>query len=515
MSEPPNPSSPSASVVTNPSSTQSLEGILRRGAAVSAVMLVIVQVLSLGQTLVLARLLSPAEVGVFAAGTVLTGFLTLLSEGALSQALIQREHGLEDAADTVFRASIAGGLLMSLATLVAAPIVANVFHSWTAGAICAATSGTLLLQAFTNVPDALMQRRFNFKRRLIVNPSIAISHAVVAVTLCSLGFGVWGLVIATYVSHLVWIATSWPLSKWWPGRGKPSYRLWREMAQFAFPLVIQGLGKRLRELIESVVVGRGMSTTSLGYYRYGRRIAMLPGDAVVEIASYVLFPAFSRIAGDPVRFKRGFLRALSAIWLVSAPMAALLVAIGEPLVVVLLGEQWRGAGVVLVAMAGFGLGEAMNSVSVESMKGAGRSRRLNWMTLLSFVAGVGVLIALLPLGLFGVGLAVSTTAVLVGVTGLALALPIVGASVGDILGCIVPPVIGSLVAIAAVVPLEHLVFRSDERTVGVGLGFLALESIGFGLLYLVTLRLISPSTLVELSGTAKEIFRPQRRSETP
>lgn len=505
MSDEPDPRA-SASTATSPSSTtQALGGTLRRGAVISAVTLLIVQAVSFGQTMVLARLLSPAEVGVFAAGTVLTVFLMTFSEGDLRQALIQREHDLEDAANTVFWTTIAGGLLMSLVTLAAAPVVAIVFDSRTAGVICAATSGILLLQAFTNVPDSLMQRRFSFKRRLIVSPSVAISYAAVAVVLCSLGLGVWGLVIATYVSQLVWIATTWRLAKWRPGGGQPSYRLWREMAQFAFPLLIHGTVERLREVIVTVVVGRGLSPTSLGYYRYGRRIAIVPGVAVVEIASYVLFPAFSRIAGDPVRFKEGFLRALGAIWLVSAPLAALLVAIGEPLVVVLLGKQWQGAGVVLVAMAGFGLGEAMNSVSIESMKGAGRSQRLNWMTLFSFVAGVAVLIALLPLGLFGIGLAVSITAVLVGAIGLGLACPVVGVSVGDILGCIVPPIIASLVAMAAIAPLEHFFVHSDERVVGVGLGLLALESIGFGLLYLTTICLIAPWALAEISGTVKAI----------
>jgi O-antigen/teichoic acid export membrane protein len=494
-----------ASNPASPPSTQELGGRLRRGAVISTVTFVIVQAVSFGQTMVLARLLGPTTVGVFAAGTVLTVFLMSLSEGDLRQALIQREHDLEDAANTVFWTTIAGGLLMSLVSLAAAPVVAIVFESRAAGAICAATSGILLLQSFTNVPDSLMQRSFNFKRNLIVGPSVAISYAVVAVALVSLGLGVWGLVIATYVSHLVWVAVTWRLAKWRPGNGQPSYRLWREMAQFALPLLIHGMVERVREVVVSVVVGRGLSPTSLGYYQYGRRIATLPGIAVVEIASYVLFPAFSRIADDPVRFKGGFLRALGAIWLASAPVAALLAAIGEPLVVVLLGKQWQGAGVVLVAMAGFGLGEAMNSVSFESMKGAGRAQRLNWMTLFSFVVSVGALIALRPLGLFGVGLAVSIAAVLIGSIGLGLARSVVGVSAGNILGCIVPPIIGSLVAMAAIVPLEHLVLHSDQHTVAVGLALLALESIGFGLLYLTTLRLIAPSTLAEISGAVKAI----------
>ena len=49
-----------------------LSTTVRRGATVSAVTLVIVQVVSFAQTLVLARLLSTEEIGLFAAGTVLS-----------------------------------------------------------------------------------------------------------------------------------------------------------------------------------------------------------------------------------------------------------------------------------------------------------------------------------------------------------------------------------------------------------------------------------------------------------
>lgn len=476
---------------------------LRRGAVISAGTLIVVQAVSLLQTLVVARLLSPAEIGIFAAGTVLGTFFIAFSEGGLRHALIQREHDVDDAADTVFWATIITGALMGLVMLAAAPLVALFFDSRTAGLIAAVTSGTLLLHAFTNVPDALMQRRFNFKRRLIVDPSVAISFAAVSVTLCSIGYGVWGLVIASYASLVVWIGTTWWLAKWRPGAGRFSLRLWREMARFAFPLVIDGLVDRFREVIDTAVVGRGLGEASLGHYRYGRRIAMLPGVAVVQVCSYVLFPAFSRIAGDPARLKAAFLRALGWIWFAAVPAAALLVALGEPLVVVLLGERWRGAGVALVAMAGYGLGEAMNAVSAESMKGAGRSHLINWMTLVGLVTGVGLLVALLPFGLPGVGLAISGAAIIVGVTGLLLARAVVGVSITDLLRRLVPPVFAALIAMAVIAPLEHLVVHSDQRAVLAALGLLTLESLGFLLIYLGVLRLIAPSTVTVLTSAAR------------
>ena len=84
-----------------------------------------------------------------------------------------------------------------------------------------------------------------------------------------------------------------------------------------------------RELVETALVGRVLSPTALGHYRYGRKLATLPGAAVIEVFSYVLFPAFSRIAEDAVRFRTAFLRALAMIWCAACPLAGLLVASGS------------------------------------------------------------------------------------------------------------------------------------------------------------------------------------------
>ncbi len=111
--------------------------------------------------------------------------------------------------------------------------------------------------------------------------------------------------------------------------------------------------------METAVVGGALSATALGYYRYGRRLGSLPETAVIDAGSYVLFPAFSRLAGDPERFRSAFLRALGLLWGgLMVPVAGFVIAAGEPGgVTVLLGEKWRGgAGVMLVALAGIGPG---------------------------------------------------------------------------------------------------------------------------------------------------------------
>ena len=260
----------------NPS-LDGLGGRLRRGAQFAAIALVFTQLISLGQTVVVARLLTPAEIGIFTLGTLLANFAVTIADGGMRAALIQREEDVEKATETAFWASLITGVIMSGAALAAAPLLGMFFSSEMVGLVCAATSGTLLIHSLVNVPEALLQRRFNFKRRLIVDPLTAGTFAVVTVALAFAGFGVWGMVIGLYASQLATLISCWVMCKWRPGKTRPSYRVWRELAGFSFPLIVSNLTDKSRELVQSTLIGRGLGEGGAGQYRYGRRIGVLPG----------------------------------------------------------------------------------------------------------------------------------------------------------------------------------------------------------------------------------------------
>jgi O-antigen/teichoic acid export membrane protein len=472
---------------------QALNSKIKRVAAASAAALVVAQLISLVQTIVLARLLTPTEVGLFAAGTVLTAFLSDFSEGGMRAGLVHRDVALADAAETVFRGTIGTGLLMVVGALVASPVIGIVFHSAEAGAIAAASAGSLLLYSLTNVPEAMLQRQFSVKRRLVVGPSISISFAVTSVTLALLGFGVWSLVIGSYASYVVWVVSVWAITDWRPGRGKFTWSMWREMARYGFPLVMGFVGTRTRQMIESVVVGRGLSTAALGFYRYGTRISQIPVNVIIDVVANALFPAFSRMSDDTERMRRNYLQALGSVTLFAVPLSGLIIAAGEPAVVVLLGEPWRGAGVAVVAMAGMGLGKAFTCVSEEAIKGCNRTSLLNWYTAVEFGVGVVSLLLIIPFGLVGVGLAISITQLTVGVFCLYLAKGVVGITFGQIGRAVVPPIVAGAVAVVAVALLEHQVFHSDTHGIAVGLGLLVVDTLAFLVVYLLALTAVAPA----------------------
>jgi PST family polysaccharide transporter len=471
-----------------------LTGVLRRGATISAAALIFTQALSFAQTLALARILTPLEVGVFYSGTVLTSFLASFSEGGLKNALIQRQQDVERTAATVFWATFGTSILGGLIALAAAPVVGAVFHSGTVTAVAAATAGAVVLHGLTNVPDALMQRRFDFRQRIFVQPSTALTFAVASVVLCLAGLGVWGLVVAYYLSIVVWLIVTWSLARWRPRRGQASVALWRELARFSFPLVVRSTATRVKDILDAAIVGRVLDTAAVGNYRYGSRLGTLPGLVIIEVGSYVLFPAFSRTSSDPVRFRSAFLRSLRALWLLATPLAALTAFLGAPAAVLLLGEPWRDAGYMFSSMSGIGLGVAMSAAGFEAIKGAGRTTLLNWVTVVELLVGVSALLALVHIGPVGVGVALSVTTLCSGSVGLWQVRKVVEVSVRDIVGCLATP---ALVAAVAAVPwwlLEAQVQRSETHGTLVGLALIAADSVGYLVTFAGLLLLVSPSS---------------------
>jgi len=95
-----------------PAAEGGLARLLKRGAAMAAAGLVIGQAVIVVQTIVLGRLLGPEQVGIFTAGTMAMGVLTVFAQSSLSQALVHRERHIEDAANTVLVVTFVTGRLL-------------------------------------------------------------------------------------------------------------------------------------------------------------------------------------------------------------------------------------------------------------------------------------------------------------------------------------------------------------------------------------------------------------------
>jgi PST family polysaccharide transporter len=307
-------------------------------------------------------------------------------------------------------------------------------------------------------------------------------------------------VLGTYVAAFVEVTLAWAFVQWRPTPRLASIATWRSLAAFGRHVLAADVVMDAGDKIDTVVIGRLISTAALGQYRYAWRVAALPLAAVVNVGAYVLYPAFARIASDEERIRAGFLRALRWLSTVALPASALLLPLGEPLVVLAFGEPWRPAGRATAAMCAFAAGHAYDSLASEAWKAAGRPQLLLRMHTLSAVSLLGLMLALLPLGLTGMGLALSLSSLVVAVYALRGAGRVLGIPKRRLFDEVWPPAVAALAMAGILFAFDRGVARAADRGAALGLGVLVAEAVAGVIVFSALLMTIRPDRMDELRG---------------
>jgi O-antigen/teichoic acid export membrane protein len=487
-----------------------LTGTVVRGSALAGTGYALSQLLTLGSYLVLARLVTPTEFGLFTAGLVLVEVARLYTESGMLAALVYRRDRLEEAAATAVVSTFLAGLLIGLVMLALAPAIGWFFDSATVTGIAAAAAGLALLRTIAIVPEALLQRQFSFLRRIVVEPGSVLAFGATGIVLTANGLGVWGLVIAQYASFLVGAVLSWGLVRWRPQLRLASFAMWRELISYGRHTIAAETVMDVGEQIPVLLLGRFTGAAALGQLRYGRRIASLPLAMIMSAASYVLFPAFARIATERERFKASVLRALRWMAILAVGGGLILIPLGKPLTTLAFGDVWAQAGEAVMALGVYTAARGISSLLVEALKAHGRPQVVTSMNIVELVVGTIAMLALLPFGLVGVCVGISIGAIVRAGYALRRTHVVVGLPLENLLEAIRAPLIASLAMVAVLLPLDAQVLHAGDRAIAPGLLLLTLEAVLGLAIYAGILHLLIPDALAELRGLLGKLRKRSR-----
>jgi PST family polysaccharide transporter len=480
--------------------TEGLGETVVRGVGMAGLGYVAAQVLTLGFYLVLARLLTPHEFGLFTAGSLLVTIGLLFTETGMMAALIHRADRLEEAAATAVLAAFAGGLAFGLLAAASSPLLGVFFGDAEIGKISAAMAGILVIRSLIVVPEALLQRRFSFMRRMVIQPVGVIALGASAVVAASNGLGAWSMVIGYYAAALVDVVLSWALVRWRPKFRLASFGMWRELVGYGRHVLASILVLRLSEQIPVVLLGRFVGSNPLGQYRYAERMSGTSLLVVIQSASYVLFPALARITDDRERFRAACMRSLRLMCAVAFPLGLILVPLGVPLAVIVFGDVWKDSGYATMALAGVPIGGAVVAFATEVVKADGHPDVLVRLQSVILVVGGIAMVALLPLGLIGVAVGTSLGGLAGGAYALRKVASLLDLSQSQLLGAIWPPGLAALTMAAVLVPVQFLLIDASSLGTLRGLALIAAESVAAAILYLGLLRLFAPGTSRDLGS---------------
>jgi len=352
------------------------------------------------------------------------------------------------------------------------------------------------------VPEAILQRHFSFLRRLVIEPVQVVVFGSVAVICALEDLGAWSLVIGNYAGFLVSSTLAWILVRWRPKWHQVSFAMWRELVAFGRHIFASTAILQLGEQVaDTAIVGRGLGTAPLGQYRYAFRIAATPFQLLLAGASYVVYPAFARIATEPERLRAAFLRALRWMCAFGFPAGLILIPLGPAIAVLVFGDVWLPAGHAAVAMCLYTGAGAISSAASEGLKAEGRPDALVRMHTITAATTATAMLALLPLGLSAVAAGLSIGALAGAIYALVATRRVLSIPIRPMLQEIWPPFASGAVMALVLLPIDRLVLQPAEQSTVLGLAYLALEGLAAIAIVAASMRLLAPAAFADITGT--------------
>ena len=426
-------------------------------------------------------------------------------------AVVQRPDRIREAASTAFTANVVGGFALAMLGVALAPLVGLLFHDREIGVAAAVLAGTIPLNAASIVPGALLARRVSFQFAFI-GPFQSLAYAAVAIGALAGGLGLWGLVVATYAAAVARTVATWAVSGWRPSFNLVSWEMWRSLSRYGRPVVLSSLFDEVGRAGSTAVVARLLNISALGQFRSAQRLVLQPNTAIVYGSAYVLLPALSRIWQDETRFHATILRALRTLMLVIFPVSLVFIPLGQPFATILLGEAWRGAGPIMMAIAGVGIAFALGSIASETFKAIGRTDLLPRLHVLGALIPIALMFTLRDLGATGMGLAISLGTGIVAAYAMLVLARVTRIPVRVILAQIQPAATSGVLMVGGTIILDRLLLHAAQSSGAAGVLLLAVELLSAVLVYLGSLYLLSRSSVLELKELAKLLVGRTERS---
>ena len=300
---------------------------------------IVSQMISWVVTLVVIRLLDPADYGLFAMTQVILNFATFLNGYGLVSALVQSDtldsHRLRQAFGMMLLLN--GGL--AVAQLLIAPVAADYYDQPLVADLLRVQALLYLTTPFISIPEALMGRALDFRRPAVVNLIAAAASAAVALTGALLGWGVWTLVFAPMAGF--WVkAVGYVLATGF--RPIPSFDFRGTGAMVTYGASL--LGGQLFWIVQSqadiFIGGRMLDPHELGLYAEALCLTQIFVSKFIPPLNDVAFPAYARMQKDPGRIAWSFCKAVRLLLLISCPVYLGMAVTALPLVETLFGEKW-------------------------------------------------------------------------------------------------------------------------------------------------------------------------------
>ena len=336
-------------------------------------LLIAAQIISTALT---ARLVSPAEFGLYATAQIASSLGGYFCLTAVGQGLQRRSQLGSKTVGTAVTLALTSSLIVSSCLWFGGALWANAWGLPDAAWVVRVAGVTLFLQVGATVPIAMLRRTLRFGRATVIETSAGVTAMGLGVLLAFQFHSAMALAVGQLGGAALLLAAALASGK---TQMTPSYDRAEARELFVFASQVGGLGflDYLTVSMPAWFIARTFGATTLGWYSRASLMAELPASYSMTSIYKVIYPLYGRIRDDISRVKALLSESLSlATGFLWPPFGV--VAGGAPLLVrVLLGPKWADAA-TLFALLCLGICAAIPSGLLTNYAEA-----MGWMRLIA------------------------------------------------------------------------------------------------------------------------------------
>lgn len=321
-------------------------------------------------TMVLARLLTPADFGIVAVVSGYLGILEALGEGGLSSVAIRERRLSGQQSSNLFWCNTTLALAMAAVAIAGAPLLANFVNEPEVVRYVPIAALAMVLRALGTQQRVILQRELRFGSIARAEAVGIGTNAAVSIGLAVAGFGIWSIFIANATMAGLMTAIRWSVSGWRPGRFRSGHGT-RRLLRRGAGLLVASMMSSVRMASDGVILARFAGAAEVGQYSKAYGLLMLPMSRLLRPMNRLALPILVQLWDEPERFRKAYYRLVSFLELFTTPVTAFLFIGAEEIVLIMLGPQFSPAVPIfrILALASVGMATAASANWVQQASG--------------------------------------------------------------------------------------------------------------------------------------------------
>lgn len=448
----------------------------------------IAEVLAVGSSIILARLIPPAEFGRVAIAYGFVAIAVSVAWSGFGSALVQmRSIEREDVEVATLLSVTTGGAFTLLIPFVLAPYCIEPLFGERVAYLLTLASPTFLASGLGAVPTAILQRQLKF-RRLSEIEIVAVVAGIAAAMVLAAVVELDGEAVVLGGVTTAWVGTVLTLLI-----VPPAIPRWRRhqakgIASFgAFSALAAVIGTLFNN-VDYAILGARLSPQDVGFYWRAYQVGVEYQSKISGIVLRLAFPIFSRTVDlDEMRRLRG--KMLRAQTIAIYPVLTTLIALAPEVIPLAFGSAWEPAVLPTQVLAAAGMATAAVAGSAQMTSAAGKPRAVLWFFIALLLGYVVVVVLSSTYGLRTVVIAVAAYQVgLAAIQFYFLDHRQMGIPLHDSWNGVFPALTASLISLGATYPAARIISAAGALDVVVVLvgGTIAVA------VYVLALRILFP-----------------------